>query len=211
MRASARARARACHWQCAPQTSQPPRPLAFVPGVMSSSEGASASPAADGSLCGYAGVEAILEKFVPPAERAEVVRVLYGANRGKAVQAMELDEQVKAAAKAGDFDVLAYKFDAAPEQKRAPRVTRIAMIQNACTHPTTAPYLEQQRGIMRRVAEMLDAAGAAGVNVVCLQEAWNMVRASARTRRARQRRRPRPARCARERPPRARAAWSARR
>eukprot|EP00793_Prasinoderma_coloniale_P000075 PRCOL_00005583-RA len=141
---------------------------------MSSSEGASASPAADGSLCGYAGVEAILEKFVPPAERAEVVRVLYGANQGKAVQAMELDEQVKAAAKAGDFDVLAYKFNAAPEQKRAPRVTRIAMIQNACTHPTTAPYLEQQRGIMRRVAEMLDAAGAAGVNVVCLQEAWNM-------------------------------------
>lgn len=68
----------------------------------------------------------------------------------------------------------AYKFGAAAEQKRAPRVTRVGLIQNACTHPTTDPYVEQQKGIMRRVADLLDAAGEAGVNVVCLQEAWNM-------------------------------------
>ena len=61
-------------------------------GPIMSSEGASAAPADDGSLCGFASVEAILEKFVPAAERSEVLRVLHGANCGKPVAAVDVPE-----------------------------------------------------------------------------------------------------------------------
>lgn len=42
------------------------------------------------------------------------------------------------------------------------------------THPTTAPFAEQLQAIRTRVGELLDAAGAAGCKIVCLQEAWTM-------------------------------------
>jgi endonuclease/exonuclease/phosphatase family metal-dependent hydrolase len=50
----------------------------------------------------------------------------------------------------------------------------VGLIQNAVTHPTTAPFVEQLRAIRTRVRELLDAAGAAGCKIVCLQEAWTM-------------------------------------
>lgn len=63
----------------------------------------------------------------------------------------------------------AYKFVAAAEQLRAPRIVRVGVIQNATVLPTDAPYAEQRDAIMRRVGTMIDAAAAAGVNILCLQ------------------------------------------
>ena len=50
----------------------------------------------------------------------------------------------------------------------------MGLIQNAVTHPTTAPFVEQLQAIRTRVGQLLDAAGAAGCKIVCLQEAWTM-------------------------------------
>lgn len=36
---------------------------------------------------------------------------------------------------------------------------KVGLIQNAVTHPTTAPFAEQQSAIRQRVGELLDAAG----------------------------------------------------
>lgn len=72
------------------------------------------------------------------------------------------------------FDLQAYSFKAAKEQIRPPRVVRVGLIQNQIVLPTTDPYLDQRRQIMARVQTMIDAAGTACVNVLCLQEAWTM-------------------------------------
>ena len=62
-----------------------------------------------------------------------------------------------------------------PRQLSAPRVVRIGMIQNTISKvPLTAPYQEQWQGIIDILSPMVDAAGAAGVNVLCLQEAVSM-------------------------------------
>lgn len=39
---------------------------------------------------------------------------------------------------------------------------------------TTAPYAEQRQAIFNRVKGIIEAAGAAGVRILCLQEAWPM-------------------------------------
>eukprot|EP00959_Pyramimonas_sp_CCMP1952_P468702 9493672-Pyramimonas_sp.AAC.1 len=144
--------------------------------------------AADGTLCGmfpslgsgiqcdagFSTVDAILEKYVPEAERSEVRRVMYGWNMGKPVQSLEISSAATELAKAKDFDLQAYKFGAAMEQMRKPRVVKVGLIQNAVTHPSTAPFLEQAEGIRERIRIMLDAAGEAGVKIACLQEAWPM-------------------------------------
>lgn len=39
----------------------------------------------------------------------------------------------------------AYRFDAAPEQLRPPRIVRIGLVQNSIKAPTTAPYAEQRQ------------------------------------------------------------------
>ena len=40
--------------------------------------------------------------------------------------------------------------------------------------PTDAPVLEQVEANHRRVGELIETAGQAGANIVCLQEAWTM-------------------------------------
>jgi beta-ureidopropionase len=57
---------------------------------------------------------------------------------------------------------------------RPPRIVKIGIIQNAVVKPTTDPVAEQYQAIQDRVETIIHAAGAAGVNVLCLQEAWTM-------------------------------------
>eukprot|EP00240_Pyramimonas_obovata_P004855 CAMPEP_0118922146 /NCGR_PEP_ID=MMETSP1169-20130426/1171_1 /TAXON_ID=36882 /ORGANISM="Pyramimonas obovata, Strain CCMP722" /LENGTH=395 /DNA_ID=CAMNT_0006862973 /DNA_START=99 /DNA_END=1286 /DNA_ORIENTATION=+ len=130
--------------------------------------------ASDGTLCGFSSVDAILEKYVPEAERSEVRRVMYGWNQGKPVQTLEIPGAATELAKTNDFDLQGYKFGAATEQMRKPRVVKVGIIQNAVTHPSTAPFLEQAEGIRERIRIILDAAGESGVKIACLQEAWPM-------------------------------------
>lgn len=128
----------------------------------------------DGSLAGFASVEAILDEFIPADKLAEVKRVLYGNNCGGPVEALQPPSRVVAAAKEADFDLQAYAFKALPEQMRAPKLVRIGLIQNKTVLPTTSPFQEQAQAIRDHVGVLMDAAGQAGVKILCLQEAWTM-------------------------------------
>jgi beta-ureidopropionase len=81
-----------------------------------------------------------------PAEQLDAVkRVLYGANQGQPVAALELPKPVQVAAEQNSFDLQGYQFKAAAEQMRQPRIVRIGLIQHGIVQPTTAPFLEQRQ------------------------------------------------------------------
>jgi beta-ureidopropionase len=117
--------------------------------------------------------EQILEEHIPAEELEKVKKVLYGMNTGQTVDALPIPEKAQAIADAGDFDIKLYKMNAR-EESRDPRIVRIAVSQNAIIEPTDAPIEEQYQALEDRHAEFLAAAGAAGCNVICFQEAWTM-------------------------------------
>lgn len=45
----------------------------------------------------------------------------------------------------------------------------MGLIQNSIALPTTAHFLDQKRAIYQKLKLMIDAAGASGVNILCLQ------------------------------------------
>lgn len=94
-------------------------------------------------------------------------RVLYGANLGKPVAALELPEALQKVAEEQAFDLQAYKFGAAAEQFRAPRIVKIGLIQNAVVEPTTAPFAEQ-RQVGRATNKNSKHAHTAGTQYACL-------------------------------------------
>lgn len=114
-------------------------------------------------------LERILSKL-PAEDQAEAFRILYG----DMPQTLPITEAAQKLADAHDFDVAAYKFEAAPEQRRAPRVVRAGVIQTQIVKPTDAPIQEQYEAIADRTEQLIHAAGAMGVNVLGLQEAWTM-------------------------------------
>ncbi|KAH9314866.1 hypothetical protein KI387_023493, partial [Taxus chinensis] len=127
-----------------------------------------------GSLVGYSSLNHLLQSNLSPSIYKEVSRLLFGVNCGKAVSPMPLPDSVLPMAKELSFDLKAYCFNAESEMMRSPRIVRVGLIQNSTVLPTTAPFLEQKKAIMQKIKSMIEAAGAAGVNVVCLQEAWTM-------------------------------------
>ena len=68
-------------------------------------------------------LEAILAKL-PKADRAEAHRILYG----NLPDAIDIPAALTDRAKKADFEVAAYQFRSTPEQKRAPRITRVGVI-----------------------------------------------------------------------------------
>ena len=123
---------------------------------------------------GYETLEDMLRTRLPPEEFADAMRVMQGSNMGAAVRTLDVPAEVTAAADVGDFDLKAYQFLGAREQMRHDRVTRLGLVQNKIVLPTDAPVEDQREALWKRCCEMIDAAGAAGVNVLCLQEAWTM-------------------------------------
>jgi beta-ureidopropionase len=118
----------------------------------------------------FTSVESILEEHLP-AEKFEKVRsVLFG----KPVENVPIAEEVAGVAKANHFEIKAFKFPHQPEQMRPPRFVRVGLIQNCIGAATNAPLLEQYKAIEKKIGNMLAAAAAMKVNVVCLQEAWTM-------------------------------------
>jgi len=115
-----------------------------------------------------------LEQHIPAEKLKEVKRILYGYNQGAPVETLEVSEEARKLADKHHFEVKSYKFKAAEEQLRTPRIVKIAVIQNAIHKSTSDPVDVQYKAIQDRVELMLDAAGAMGVNVICLQEAWTM-------------------------------------
>eukprot|EP00850_Spirogloea_muscicola_P021700 SM000258S09116 [mRNA] locus=s258:14738:16676:- [translate_table: standard] len=104
----------------------------------------------------------------------QLLRVLYGHNGGALVRPLPLPPALHARASTHNFHLQAFAFAAAAEELRQPRVVRVGVVQNAIVLPTTAPFAEQRNAIMARLKVMVDAAGDAGVNILCLQEAWTM-------------------------------------
>ncbi|EPB70486.1 hypothetical protein ANCCEY_10419 [Ancylostoma ceylanicum] len=100
----------------------------------------------------------------------EVHRILYGRRHAE----LEIPKEALEIASKNNFDMRAYEITAEPEQLRAPRKVRVAAIQFAIVLPTNAPIEEQRKAIHHKVATMIDAAAAAGANIVCMHELWTM-------------------------------------
>eukprot|EP00037_Helgoeca_nana_P019002 m.183833 g.183833 ORF g.183833 m.183833 type:complete len:289 (-) comp24673_c0_seq1:764-1630(-) len=118
-------------------------------------------------------VERVLDTYVPEAERIAVKKILYGLNQGKLVEKIGVPAAATAIAKANDFDISLSKFEAAPDG-RPPRVVRFGVTQNCIVSPTDAPIEEQYLTLEAKHEKFVDAAAAAGCNVLCFQEAWTM-------------------------------------
>ncbi|CAI2344818.1 unnamed protein product [Caenorhabditis sp. 36 PRJEB53466] len=118
----------------------------------------------------FDGVETVLAEKLEGVAFDEVSRVLYGRPYKK----LEISPAAEKLAKDGDFQLVGYIVDAQKEQTRAPRLVRVAAIQNAIHRPTTDSVVDQRDAIHQRVGAMIEAAAAAGANVVGLQEAWTM-------------------------------------
>ena len=115
-------------------------------------------------------IEKVLEEKLSGHELAEVKRILYGAP----CEDLCLPESVQNTASKHDFEVAGYKMTAKEESERRPRIVRIGAIQNKIVLPTDKPIPEQVQSLHDRLKVMIEAAGEAGVNVLCLQEAWTM-------------------------------------
>jgi len=120
------------------------------------------------------GVEAILDQYIPEDKRAEVKRVLYGWNMGEPVGTLPITPEAKSIAAEHSFEVQGAKFRAGQEQLRAPRLVKVGLVQNSIAAPTTDPIQTQYLAIQNKIEKIIDAAGAMGVNVLCLQETWMM-------------------------------------
>ncbi|CAL9244825.1 unnamed protein product [Arabidopsis halleri] len=129
---------------------------------------------ADGSICGYDSLHQLLSANLKPELYQEVNRLLLGRNCGRSLEQIVLPESAISLSSKHDFDLQAVSFSADKEQMRNPRVVRVGLIQNSIALPTTAPFSDQTKGIFDKLKPMIDAAGVAGVNILCLQEAWTM-------------------------------------
>jgi len=115
-------------------------------------------------------IESVLDKYVPGEELAEVKRILFG----KPAECLELSEEVVAKAGEDDYEISGWRISALAEETRPPREVKIGLIQNKIVLPTDAPIQDQISGLLRRVGAIVENAGRAGVNILCLQEAWTM-------------------------------------
>ncbi|KAB2634718.1 beta-ureidopropionase [Pyrus ussuriensis x Pyrus communis] len=107
-----------------------------------------------GSVCGYHSLHRLLNAISNPISSS---RILYGLNRGKALETISLLKSAKSLSSGHDFDLQAYCFLINKELLREPRIVRVGLIQNSITLPTN------------KVKPIIDVAGASGVNVLCLQ------------------------------------------
>lgn len=123
---------------------------------------------ADGN---FKSLDETLNKYIPPEELREVKRVLYGRSDDNQ---LKFTEETITLAKEVDVELKGYFFTARKEDLRRPRIVRVAAIQNTVDIPTTAPIHVQRDALHEKIANILRVAVTAGVNVVCLQEAWTM-------------------------------------
>lgn len=116
-------------------------------------------------------LEAILRTSITEKKDLdEVFRILYGGNP----RLLCFDPELCQLARDSNFELSGYYINALDEQLRQRREVKIGIIQNSIQCPTESPVIDQIKAIHERVGSMLDVAGRAKVNVVCLQEAWTM-------------------------------------
>ncbi|XP_030517246.1 beta-ureidopropionase-like [Rhodamnia argentea] len=125
-----------------------------------------AAAARDGSVCGYKSLHRLLRHDLNPQVFQEVSRLHIGLNCVRTLQVDPLADSAKALSSECNFDIQAFRFTADKEELREPRVVKVGLIQNSIVLPTTTSFLDHNR--------MKDAAGALGVNILCLHEVWMM-------------------------------------
>ncbi|KAL5658940.1 hypothetical protein ACJX0J_032103, partial [Zea mays] len=104
----------------------------------------------------------------------EASRLLLGLNCARPLEAISLPDATTTLAETHSFDLQAFRFSADKEFLRQSRVVRVGLIQNSIAVPTTCHFADQKKAIMDKIKPLIDAAGASGVNIMCLQEAWTM-------------------------------------
>ena len=62
---------------------------------------------------------------------------------------LEIPSEAQKLADAKNFELKGYRFTASPEQTRAPRIVRMALVQNSIPCPTTDPVPDQVRYIAK--------------------------------------------------------------
>nr|XP_019546157.2 beta-ureidopropionase [Aedes albopictus] len=119
----------------------------------------------------FVSLEDTLERHIPPEELREVKRILYGREDD---HPLTFSEEATSLAKEVGVELKGYVFTARKEDLRRPRIVRVGLIQNSVDIPTTAPIHVQRDALHEKVSNILRVASAAGVNVICFQEAWTM-------------------------------------
>ncbi|MCL7028091.1 hypothetical protein MKW94_011836 [Papaver nudicaule] len=128
----------------------------------------------EGSICGFDSLNQLLSSSLKPQVYQEVSRLLQGLNCGKPLESVALPDSATTLSSDHGFDLKAFSFHADKELMREPRIVRVGLIQNSIALPTTIPFLDQKRAIFQKLKPIIEAAGASGVNILCLQEAWTM-------------------------------------
>ncbi|OWA50527.1 Beta-ureidopropionase [Hypsibius exemplaris] len=116
-------------------------------------------------------VEDILNSL-PEQEQDAVYRILYG--RSPRDLALGVPAAARKLASSHNFDLQSYQFTAQSEGTRPPKIVRVGLIQNSIGLATTESVEAQRAAIHEKVRPLIQAAGEAGVNVICLQECWHM-------------------------------------
>lgn len=112
---------------------------------------------------------------------------------------LEIHAKTLDLAKEHNFEVRAFSFDAKTEELRSPRIVRVSLrpnvvrvflnyslhinkhntivqvaaVQHSIVKPTTDKIQVQRDAIFEKIAEIVRAAAASDVNILCLQEAWS--------------------------------------
>lgn len=118
----------------------------------------------------FVSVEDTLTKYLPEDERKEVMRILYG----RELPSLELHQSAQEKANELNLELKAYGFGADLEDVRPPRRVRVGLIQNTIVLPTSDPVTAQRDALLNKIGQIIGVAHDCGVNIVCLQEAWNM-------------------------------------
>lgn len=108
-----------------------------------------------------------MQASLPPPALDEARRILFGGP----VATLPLPDDPPLPE---DIYALACALDARPEQCRAARNVTVAAVQFQWPSATDAPIHVQRIAAQTRVKELIVAAGRAGAQVLCLQEAWPM-------------------------------------
>ena len=127
----------------------------------------------------FQSLDETLRAHLPGKELSEVLRILYGAG----ADALTLPDGVVSTGPSSsssveeledELEVKGYKFACDAESIRPPRIVRVGVIQHQVKVDTSLPVLAQYEWIEKKIGKIIDIAGKAGVNVLCLQEAWTM-------------------------------------
>lgn len=110
-------------------------------------------------------VEQILEEHIPKEKLVQVKRILYG----RALQPLGIEQEDEHFERKGwimHSEIL--------EQLRPPRLVRVGLIQHKIELNTSEPILAQRDAIHKKIESYIAQAAYCNVQILCLQEAWNM-------------------------------------